>query len=114
MRGVSRRLLSGLLLAAVTLSLQRPAIGQQMCRGDVNDDGVVETADVAMLPEVLFNVAAAGPQMARRADANDDGVVSAEDLVVIVRLTGEACTGVVTPTSPPITATPIAPPPTTP
>src|SRR6185295_3293556 len=113
MRGVSKQLLLGLLLAAVAMSWQRPAAGAPMCRGDVNDDGVVESADVTMLPGVLFNVDAADPQTAMRADANGDGVVSAEDLVVVLRLMGQACPGVVTPPSPSLTATPtLTPPPT--
>src|SRR6185295_15891748 len=79
-----RRLLLTVLLAWAVVALGRPAAGQELCRGDVNDDGVVDADDAAALPAVLFNIEEAGPPTLARADANEDGMVSAADVVALL------------------------------
>ena len=44
--------------------------------GDLNHDGVVNSADVALLVQAIFN-----PQPPADADVNHDGLVSAADLI---------------------------------
>lgn len=109
-RLITKRLLMAGLLACLALPTHRLARAQEICRGDVNDDGVVDGADALALPDALFDAEGVDSQTAMRADANDDGVVSAGDFVGILRLNGFPCGG--TPTLTPTTRPPPTPTPT--
>ena len=94
------------------------AAGQEVCLGDVNGDGVVDTEDVQALPAVLFDGGEIDTDTLLRADANDDGHVDAADAVAILNISGKRCaptpTRTFTATRPP-TSTPTqtsTPPPT--
>ncbi len=57
------------------------------CRGDIDGDGRVTTADLSALVSSLFD----GEGAAGRADLNNDGRVSAADVTAIVQLPRLAC-----------------------
>src|SRR5215470_14246108 len=71
----------------------RPSCAQEVCRGDVNNDGQVTTADADALLPLLFQGADIDADVAARADANDDGALSAADVVAILQLDGLECMG---------------------
>src|SRR5262249_48891754 len=104
-----------LLVGAVVTLLMAVAPGSQaqdFCRGDVDDSGVVDAADVDGLLATLFGELTVTP----RADVNADVVISAADIVAIIGVQGFMCPG---PTrtetvSPTITMTPTITPTLTP
>ena len=55
------------------------AVTHQMPTGDLNGDGVVDTADVDVLVEVLLGTDA-DPDHQRRADLNGDGAADGQDI----------------------------------
>ena len=78
--------LVGLLLIG-TASVSRA----QPCRGDIDNDGQVTTADAVALVPLLFQEVELSPATAARADANDDGILSAADIIAILQLDGWPC-----------------------
>jgi dockerin type I repeat protein len=75
--------------AALMMVVARDSRAQDVCRGDVDDNGVVMAADVDTLIATLFGDAASS----LRADANGDGVVDATDLTKTIQLIGSVCAG---------------------
>ena len=111
---LKRQLVIGLLFCCLA-SVCRPAGGQELCRGDVNGDNIVSTADAVIVPYVVFDSGDFDPDTSLRADGNDDGVVSAADVVAILLLNGMPCPVTPTPTptiSPTVTVVQSPPSPT--
>ncbi len=106
-----QQLLAGLVVWCLA-SMTQLAGAQDLCRGDVNDNGIVDTADAAALPALLFDADEVEPQVLLQADGNDDAILSAADVVAVLRLNGMPCAPTLTPTRTPTrpTATPTPPP----
>ena len=59
-------------------------IGQGYLRGDVNDDGVVDAEDLALLQHIVVSLPA-DAAVRWAADINGDGIVNAQDYVMLAR-----------------------------
>lgn len=82
-----------------------PAGAQDICRGDINGDGVVTSADAAaFLPLLFVDLLTLDIETLLRADVNDDGNLSGADIAAILSLDGLPCP--TPPPSPTVTPTP--------
>lgn len=107
------------LLVAATVWLllaNRPSAAQDVCRGDVEQDGVLSANDVATEVEILYTEDL-DPLLRVIADANSDGGLGAADVVAIIASIGSACatatpTFVVPTLTPTVTPTRTVPTPT--
>lgn len=85
---LSRITLTLLLLLAAT-----PLAAQPLCRGDVDGDGFVTTADIMPMLEILFDIESFTSTSIAIADLNLDDDVSAADIVGAILLDGLPCPG---------------------
>jgi hypothetical protein len=84
---------------AVCFLLQAPQRTQgQTCLGDIDGDGQVTAADLALAVSIVSGELATPTQKAR-AEVNGDGIVSAADIVLVVQLQGRCSAGTATPSS---------------
>ena len=89
MSNLARSVLPVLLLVCSAASLE----AQPLCRGDVDGDGFVTSADIEPLLEVVFDVDGFDAASLEVADLNQDGDVSAADVVAVLLLEGLQCPG---------------------
>ena len=62
------------------------ALNGKELKGDVNNDGAVDVADIASVISVMAEGAEADPELARRADVNDDGSVDVADIASVISI----------------------------
>jgi hypothetical protein len=90
---IALSILSRITVPLLLLVLAAPLAAQPLCRGDVDGDGFVTTADVGPMLEVLFDVEGFTATSAEIADLNLDDDVSAADVVGVILLDGLQCPG---------------------
>ena len=101
---IDRLSVVAILIVCFLVHCEVPGSAQQVCRGDVDGDGIVTAADVEALMPFLFDTEI-DPLTAQRADANADGIITGADLAAILRLDGVSCASP-TPSSTPTGDTP--------